>query len=248
MELKLNSMFQITKEFTFWSDSLPQIILTANPDGNLDYFNQSWYGYTGVSYEKSKGTGMFDHLHPNEKGEAVEYWKNAYENDHNFEMEYRIKGADGKYRWFISRSVPVFNNEGQISKWFGTCTDIHKSKEKTKKFEEINMELVKINKDVANFIYATSNELKAPVSNIEGLIEALKEVIIDKKDDEDGELMVNFMRKSVNQMYIAINELINVTMIHRSAIGSQNKGIDFSAIVNSVIDDLSTTIEEPILK
>ncbi|MCA1555963.1 MAG: PAS domain S-box protein, partial [Acidobacteria bacterium] len=111
--------------YRFLAESIPQIIWTARPDGFLDYFNQRWYDYTGMTREQSEGWGWEAVLHSDDVQPCVERWKQAIETGETYEIEYRFRRAsDGQYRWHLGRALPLRNEGGEIVKWFGTCTDI----------------------------------------------------------------------------------------------------------------------------
>ena len=112
------------------AEAIPQIVWTANPDGWLDYYNQRWFDYTGLTLEQTRGWGWEPVLHPDDLQNCVQRWTHACATGEPYETEYRFKrAADGKYRWHLGRALPVRDADGAIVKWFGTCTDIHDQKE-----------------------------------------------------------------------------------------------------------------------
>lgn len=117
------------------ADAMPQIVWTARPDGDLDYYNQRWFDYTGTTFEETLGRGWEMMLHPNDLQRSVDNWTEAVRTGHAYEDEYRFKRAsDGVYRWHLARAVPVFAANGNILKWIGTCTDIEEKKREAQAF------------------------------------------------------------------------------------------------------------------
>jgi PAS domain S-box-containing protein len=107
------------------AEAIPQIVWTALPDGWLDYYNQRWFEYTGLTLEETQGWGWQPVLHPDDVENSLERWNYSVQTGETYEVEYRFKRAsDGAYRWHLGRAMPVRDAEGQILKWFGTCTDI----------------------------------------------------------------------------------------------------------------------------
>ncbi|MEG5066360.1 PAS domain S-box protein [Microcoleus sp. B3-A4] len=107
------------------AEAIPQIVWTARADGWFDYYNQRWFEYTGLTLEETQGWGWQLALHPDDVENSVESWKTSVETGKTYEVEYRFKRAsDGAYRWHLGRALPVRDADGQILKWFGTCTDI----------------------------------------------------------------------------------------------------------------------------
>lgn len=120
---------QSEKPFKSLADALPHIVWTATPDGDLDYYNQLWFDYTGMTFEQTKGWGWKPVLHPDDLQNCIDVWTNAIKNGEFFENEYRFKRvSDGTYRWHLGRGTPVRDANGIIVKWFGTCTDIQDQK------------------------------------------------------------------------------------------------------------------------
>ena len=112
------------------ANAIPQIVWTANPDGWLDYYNDCWVAYTGMSVEQTQGWGWAPVLHPDDLQRCVDAWKHSVDTGEPYEIEYRFRRAsDGSYRWHLGRALPVRDAAGKIRKWFGTCTDIQDQKD-----------------------------------------------------------------------------------------------------------------------
>ncbi len=111
------------------SDAVPQIIWTNEPGGTANYFNRRWYEYSGLTVEESIGLGWQAIVHPDDEPASVDRWQRALDAEEVFETEYRLRRHDGAYRWFIGRNVPLKDERGKVTGWFGTATDIHRLKE-----------------------------------------------------------------------------------------------------------------------
>ena len=109
------------------ADNVPQLIWTNEPNGIANYFNRRWYEYTGLSYEESIGLGWQKVVHPDDLPASVEIWKQALAQGEVFDCEYRLRDAQGKYRWFVGRNVP-WREDGDVLGWFGSATDIDERK------------------------------------------------------------------------------------------------------------------------
>jgi len=111
-------------KFRALSDLVPQFVWMCTPDGLNVYFNQRWVEYTGLSLEESYGRGWNTPFHPNDKQTAWDAWNRAVNTGDAYRVESRLRARDGSYRWFLIRGVPLREVTGNITKWFGTCTDI----------------------------------------------------------------------------------------------------------------------------
>jgi len=121
------------------ADAMPQIVWTAGPDGNHDYFNRRWYDYTGMTYDESKSLGWRGVLHPDDVQNSIDRWTRSLTTGEGYEVEYRFRRArDGVYRWHLGRAVPVFNSHHQVARWFGTCTDIEDYKQAEREIRTLN--------------------------------------------------------------------------------------------------------------
>ncbi|HOP64178.1 MAG TPA: PAS domain-containing protein [Spirochaetota bacterium] len=110
------------EKFMLIADSMPQIVWTAEPGGGMDFLNEVYYRYTGD--DRYAGGIKFRNVHPDDIENVDNAWKDSVSTGKELEVRHRIRRYDGNYRWFLSRGIPVYNNEGNLIKWYGTCTDI----------------------------------------------------------------------------------------------------------------------------
>lgn len=145
-------------KFRTLADSMPQIVWTANPDGNVDYYNKVWYEFTGLP-RGSTGNELWSQImHPDDTENLNTTWAHALKTGEAYETEYRIKQASsGEYRWHLSRALPSRDSEGNVIKWYGSNTDIHDGK--------IMLENLKLEKDLRDrFVSALSHDLRTPLT------------------------------------------------------------------------------------
>jgi PAS domain S-box-containing protein len=117
------------QEFRSLAEAMPQIVWVTRPDGANIYFNQPWVDYTGLTLEESSGQGWNRPFHPDDKQRAWDAWQQATAAGGTYALECRLRRADGTYRWWLIRGVPLRDASGTILKWFGTCTDIEDIKQ-----------------------------------------------------------------------------------------------------------------------
>jgi PAS domain S-box-containing protein len=109
-------------------DAIPQQIWSGPPDGKLDYCNARWRSYMGIGLKELQGDRWQSMLHPNDRERVLKAWYDAVANGTPYQQEERHRGADGNYRWFLARGVPMRDAEGRIVRWYGTNTDIEDRK------------------------------------------------------------------------------------------------------------------------
>src|SRR6266404_6212832 len=109
-------------------DTTPALIHTALPDGSLDFFNRRWLEYVGLSLEEIQGWKWTASIHPEDVEQFVEKWRASVESGEPFEAESRVRRADGEYRWFLHRKVPLRDDVGTIVKWYGSSIEVEDGK------------------------------------------------------------------------------------------------------------------------
>ena len=107
---------------------------TALPDGSRTFVNQRWEEYTGLSVEQAAGLGWQAAVHPDDVNRVQEKWRISVVSGEPLEYEARFRRADGQYRWFQVRAVPLRDQRGKILKWYGVTTDIEDRKQAEEKF------------------------------------------------------------------------------------------------------------------
>ncbi|GAB4177297.1 MAG: hypothetical protein Fur006_08860 [Coleofasciculaceae cyanobacterium] len=106
------------------AEAMPQMVWTADAQGEVNYWNQRWYEYTGLSEAESMGLSGVSTVHPDDRDRTLEQWNQSLAKGEPFEIEHRIRRWDGVYHWFINRGIPTRDERGQIKGWIGTITDI----------------------------------------------------------------------------------------------------------------------------
>lgn len=101
-------------------DTMPQLVWTAARDGRCDFFNSRWYGYSGLSEAESVGWGWLNVIHPEDAARTGRRWQHSLKTGEPYVTEYRCRGKNGEWRWFLGRALPLKNRQtGEIEKWFG---------------------------------------------------------------------------------------------------------------------------------
>jgi two-component system, cell cycle sensor histidine kinase and response regulator CckA len=111
-------------------EAMPQMVWTANAAGVLEYANRRWLEYTGLSLQTAGRMGWDQGLHPEDRELTLTAWQSAMESGSEFEIEHRLlRAADQSYRCHLVRAVPMKNPSGEVTNWFGTCTDVESQKQ-----------------------------------------------------------------------------------------------------------------------
>jgi PAS domain S-box-containing protein len=200
----------LTERYRFMTNAIPEIVWTATPKGEVDFFNQTWYTYTGLSEQESMNSGWSKRIHADDLPGVLEQWNKSLETGTLYEWKTRMADSQGQYRWHLVRGLPMKNAQGEVTQWFGTGTDIHDQVVKTEELQRTNDEL-------DNFVYTASHDLRTPILNIEGLVQLLKnKVPAGTRDDVHN--IYQRLDKSVQQLKQTISGLADVTRIQREPV------------------------------
>ena len=215
-EAQLLSARQIAEEerkrFEFLSNTIPNVIWTASPCGELDFLNERFFQTFGPKNVSARSNSFVHLIHSKERRRTMTAWKICVQKQTNFEVEVRIKTAQSGYQWFLVRAVPYLDSQENLVNWFGSCTDINDQKEKErKKVEKLNDSLFEagevINKKtqtLEEIAFNQSHLVRHPLSNILGITSIMGEMEMD----EGLKQMVNMLELSANKLDTVIKEIV----------------------------------------
>ncbi|RZL01956.1 MAG: PAS domain S-box protein [Rubrivivax sp.] len=112
------------EKFRTFAQVMPNHVWAAPPDGLLDWFNEQTLSYSGLGHEQLAGQGWAQIVHPDDLAQASQAWARSLSSGQPYEIEFRIRRADGAYRWHLVRAQPIRASDGAITRWIGTNTDI----------------------------------------------------------------------------------------------------------------------------
>jgi PAS domain S-box-containing protein len=128
-------------QFRNLAEALPNHVWTARPDGLLDWFNPRVYEYSGAAAGEMDGTGWANIVHPDDRPSAAERWAASLQSGETYEAEFRLRRADGVYRWHIARAVSLRGEDGAVIRWVGANTDIEDQKAAARALIDLNATL-----------------------------------------------------------------------------------------------------------
>ncbi|HKE61472.1 MAG TPA: PAS domain-containing protein, partial [Nitrospira sp.] len=148
-------------------DTIPALAWCTLPDGSAEVLNRRWLDYTGLSAEKARNWGWTVALHDDSR-KLVDEWRAAVASGEPFEAEARFRGADGKYRWFLVRAVPLWDELGNIVQWYGTNTDIEDRKRAEEELHRAQSELAHVTRvmTMGELTASIAHEINQPLAAI----------------------------------------------------------------------------------
>jgi PAS domain S-box-containing protein len=147
-EITKIALSESENKFQFMAETLPQLIFTTNPEGNLTYLNQRWANYTGVPLPDLMNSGWENIIHPEDLPNIRQRWDEAIKNGKEVQFELRKRGQNGAYRWFLCKTLPMQNSDGSIAMWVGSCSDIHDMRQMVKELLETNEQMATLSDQV----------------------------------------------------------------------------------------------------
>jgi two-component system, OmpR family, phosphate regulon sensor histidine kinase PhoR len=211
------------EHFKILSDHITQMTWTNLPNGEVSYYNQRWYQYTGLTFAETKKHGWQAVMHPDDIEETLEKFTNALQTGQIFEVENRYRrGADGVYRWHLNRAMPLKTENGDILFWVGTATDIDDQKRELERKDE--------------FIGVASHELKTPLTSLKGYLQ----LITVQSKDSLSPAMKNYLDRanlSICKLQHLIDDLLDVSKINAGRLNYTLETVDLGTIVASCIEN-----------
>lgn len=129
LQLRERALRRAEEQFRQLANVMPQLVSIADAKGDIVWYNDGWYRYTGKTFDQLTGPGWQSLHDPDILPEVKERWQDSVQRGIPFEMEFPLLGADGIFRWFLTRVTPIRDEQGEITRWFGTNTDIHAQRE-----------------------------------------------------------------------------------------------------------------------
>ncbi|MBC7382875.1 MAG: PAS domain S-box protein [Bacteroidia bacterium] len=221
-------------------EAVPQITWTNFPNGEVNFYNEQWHNYTGLNYDETKEWGWQKVIHPNDLKSTIKVYNEALQNGNVFVTENRYKRADGEFRWHLNRALPVRNEEGEITLWIGTATDIHEQKAIEEQLEKLvserTIQLQQSNEDLQQFAHVASHDLKEPLRKIK--------IYTSRVYEEFAEILPPTAKEFINKIHAASNRMQVMIdgVLTYSSVNAIEKGIELIDL-NSVIKNIESDLE-----
>jgi PAS domain S-box-containing protein len=236
------------ERFRAMADNIAPLAWMANPDGHIFFYNKRWYEYTGTTLEEMQGWGWERVHHPEELQRMLPNWKNALATGKPWEDIFPLRRKDGQYGWFLSRAFPLRDTAGNITRWFGTNTDITElrmTQEELKKAkEELQLHADSLEVIVADrtaklheiigeleaFSYSLSHDMRAPLRAIQGYTQ----MALEECGEKAGPLLDRVISAAV-RLDRMIQEVLSYTRISRQEIRIGR--VDVDRLVHEIISE-----------
>ena len=237
--------------FRILADNIPQLAWMAGPDGKISWYNRRWHDYTGADLREMQGWGWRSVHHPDHVDRVVQHFQDSLKSGAAWEDTFPLRGADGSYRWFLSRAEPIRDARDRITSWFGTNTDVTASREAEAELaaardaaEAAQRAAEDANRAKSQFIANMSHELRTPLSAIIGYTEMLEEEI---EDSGDPSSLMGDMRKiesNARHLLGLINDVLDLSKVESGKMEVYAEDFDPVAMVGDVAAAVRTLVEK----
>jgi two-component system CheB/CheR fusion protein len=235
----------------FMAESMPLIVWSASPTGEIDFLNQHFYNYSGLTNKSNLQKNWESIIHPDDIEELQSVWKESLNTKMDFSIELRLRRSDSQYYWHLLRARSKRDEAGSVVSWIGTSTDVHeqkthretleeKVKERTRDLALSNEELEASNIELQQFASVASHDLKEPLRKIHMFSHLLK----DKYHQQDGDPAAEYLNRIISSSARMTNLVNDLLTFSRLSINQLFRLTDMNMIVDEVLGDLELLIKE----
>jgi PAS domain S-box-containing protein len=214
------------EEIRFISESTPAVLWRATPDGLLDYISPRAAEYCGTSLDSLLGRGYLAYLHPEDVAPTLDPWAHARRTGAPFEAEYRLRRADGAYRWHLARALPRRDTSGTITRWYGSVVDVD-----GRRRAEVALRESDRRKD--EFLALLAHELRNPLAPIRHALDVQARAGGDLQTWKD---MRETMERQLAHLVRLVDDLLDVSRLSTGQIALRRELVDVREVVADALE------------
>lgn len=222
------------------ADAMPQIVWAAKHDGVLDYCNRQWYDYIGQTEAEVDVADWAVRVHPDDVARAGETWARCLASGEPYAVEFRVRRADGSYRWFLVRALPILGPEGAVARWYGTCTDIHDQRALLEQNAQLleseraaRSEAERTSRVKDEFLSTLSHELRTPLTAILGWTQILRGDPANTADMESG---LGTIERNARAQKGIIEDLLDMSSIISGKVRLDVQLLDLASVIEAAVN------------
>lgn len=221
------------KRFAVLAEFVPVIVWSMRPEGTNEWVNRAWYDYTGVPRDSTFEAVWPSVVHPDDVAPLRGAWAAVKDAPAVIELSYRLRRADGAYRWFLGRMAPQFDANGRVTQWFGTAADIQDSKETERLLREQQRMLRDADRRKDEFIATLAHELRNPLSPIRSAATVLRQ---PQADPQARDRAAAIIQRQVGTMALLLDDLLEVSRITRGTLRLHRQRVKLGGVVESAVE------------
>ncbi len=221
------------ERFRTLADNIAQLAWMADPEGWIFWYNRRWFHYTGTTLEQMQGWGWEAVHHPKHLACVVEKWQQHLRAGKEWEDTFPLRGADGEYRWFLSRAFPIRDAEGKVQRWFGTNTDVTEQRAAAEALARAKEQAEAASKAKDDFLAALSHELRTPLTPV---LMAAEDLCDDPTLPPPMHETLCMMRRNIALEARLIDDLLDLTRIASGKLSLREQECDAHSLIGLALD------------
>jgi PAS domain S-box-containing protein len=221
------------RQFRTMANSIPQLAWMAHADGAVHWYNQRWYDYTGTTEQQVEGWGWQSVHHPSYLSQVLVGWRASLASGLPFEMEYPLRAASGEFRMFLTRMVPLKDENGKVLQWFGTNTDIEQTKQIEVQLRATEAALREADQRKDLFLATLAHELRNPLAPIRTAAQILASPNLAPPQFQWA---LSVIQRQVGHMALLLDDLLDIARITRGKLELKKTLVRLSDVFDSAVE------------
>lgn len=231
---------EVSERFSTVANSAPVLIGMSGPDKRVIYFNSAWLEFTGRDLSRELGMGWLESVHPADRDAALATYEEAWAARRPFEVEFRLRRADGEYRCVLVRATPRLADNGQLAGYTASATDITDQREAIKAADAARQAAEAASRAKDAFLATVSHELRAPLSPILTWARMLRN---DHLNAAQSSKALEVIERNARHQAQLIEDLLDVSRIVEGKVRLQVRTVDLSCVVQNAVDTVRSAAE-----
>ncbi len=211
----------------------PVFLFNLRPSGECEYASQYYYQFTGRPEGSAAGAGWLDAIEPEDARQMAAQWETARQTGEAFEVEYRLRRADGVYRWFKASVIDVRDSAGNIVRWYGGSIDINDQK-------QIQAALEDADRRKDEFLAMLAHELRNPLAPIVNALEIMR--LVDQHEPRMARALELIERQTRHLTHL-VDELLEVSRITIGKVSLNREVVEIGNILTQALESARPLME-----
>jgi PAS domain S-box-containing protein len=234
------------------ANSIPQLAWMAKPNGDVFWYNDRWYEYTGTQPNVQMGWGWESVHDPMELRRVRDKWVAHLASGEPWEDTFPLRRHDGVFRWHLSRARPIRDSDGRITMWFGTNTDVTEHRQLAEDREELlaaeraaRTEAERVGRMKDEFLATLSHELRTPLSAILGWSQLLQ------RSEPAGDMLnegLGVIERNARIQTQLISDLLDMSRIISGKVRLDVQRVDLAPVINAAVDSVRPSAENKAIR